>query len=247
MRQFFSPLLGGFGQGYSTQHVLFNFVQRCKSSIDNKGLAGGFIVDLSKAFNSVDHDLLLAKLNAYDINLDALQLLRSYLSKRHQRVKVNSTFSDWKEVRFGVPQGSVTGPLLFNVFVSDMFLFVRCINICNYADDTTIFTCHPTLERIIRQLETNGTLVAKWFSDNYLKLNDDKSYLMIFGDKCSKARVTIRNSKIKESEYEKLLGITFDKKLSFRNHFEDLCKKANQKLDALARLSTYISSELISS
>ena len=78
-------------------------------------------MDLLKAFDSVDHNLLLAKLNAYGINLDALQLLRSYLSKRHQRVKVNSTFSDWKEIRFGVPQGSVLGLLLFNVFVNDTF------------------------------------------------------------------------------------------------------------------------------
>ena len=72
------------------------------------------------------------------------------------------------------------------------FLFVSCTNICNYADDTTIFACHPTLETIIRKLETDGTFIAKWFSDNYFKLNDDKCHLMIFGDKCSKATVAIR-------------------------------------------------------
>ena len=100
--------------------------------------------DLSKAFDSVDHDLLLVNLNAYGINLDALQLLRSYLSKKHQRVNVNSTFGYWKEIRFGVPQGSVLGPSLFNVFVNDTIVLVRCTNISNYADDTTIFACHPT-------------------------------------------------------------------------------------------------------
>ena len=122
------------------------------------------------------------------------------------------------------------------------FLFVRCTNICNYVDDTTIFAHHLTLEleTIIRRVETDGTLDAKWFSDNYLKLNDDKAHLMIFGDKYSKATVTLRNSTINESEYEKLLSITFDKTLSCRKHFEDLCKKANPKLHALARLSTYI-------
>ena len=160
MRQFFSPFLGGFRQGYSTQHVLLNFLQRCKNSIDNKGLVRALFMDLSKAFDSVNHDLLLAKLNAYGINLDALQLIKSYLSKRHQRVKVNNTFSEWKEIKFGVPQGSVQGPLLFNVFINNIFLFVRCTNICNYADDTTIFACHPTLENFVRQLETDGTLIA---------------------------------------------------------------------------------------
>ena len=87
---------------------LCNQVKRYKPT-----LAGALFMDLSKAFDNVDHNLLLAKLNAYGINLDALQLIRSYLFKRHQRVKVNSTFSDWKEIRFGVPQGSVLGPLLF--------------------------------------------------------------------------------------------------------------------------------------
>ena len=120
-----------------------------------------------------------------------------------------------------MPQGSVRGHLLFNAFVNDIFLFVRCTNICKYADDTIFFACHPTLETNIRQLQTDGTLIAKWFSDNCLKLNDDKWHVMIFGDKCSKATVTIRSSTIKESEYEKLLGITFDKKLSLRKHIED--------------------------
>ena len=109
---------------------------------------------------------------------------------------MNSTFSDWKEIKLGVPQGSVLGPLRFDVFVNDSFLLVKCTNICNYADDTTICASHQTLEAFIRQLETDGTLVAKSFSDNFLKLNDDKCNLMIFRDKCSKATVTIRNSTI---------------------------------------------------
>ena len=77
--QFFSPLLRGFRQGYSTQHVMLNFLQRCKKSVDNKGLAGPLFMDLSKVFDSISHDLLLAKLNAYGINLGALQLIESYL------------------------------------------------------------------------------------------------------------------------------------------------------------------------
>ena len=132
------------------------------------------------------------------------------------------------------------GPLRFNVFLNEIFLFVRCTNICNYADGTTIFACHPTLETIIEQLETESTLVAKSFSGNYLKLNDDKCHLMIFTNKCSKATVIIRSSTFKESEYEKMPSITFDKEVRFRKHIEDLCKQANQKLHALVRLSTYI-------
>ena len=172
--------------------------------------------------------------------MDALQLIRSYLSNRQQRVKINSSFSDWKEIKIGVPQGSVLGPLLFNVFINDIFWFANRTKICNYADDTTIFACHPDLDNIIKQLEEDSTVIVKWFSDNFLKLYDDKCHLMIFGGKSTEATVTIGNSKINESDYEKLLGVTFDKKLSFKKHVEDLYKKANQKLHALARLSNYI-------
>ena len=238
--RFFSPLLGGFRQGYNTQHVLLNFLQYCKNSIDNKGLAGAVFMDLSKAFDCVNHGLLIAKLSAYGLNMDALQLIRSYLSNRQQRVKINSSFSDWKEIKIGVPQGSVLGPLLFNVFINDIFWFTNRTKICNYADDTTIFACHPDLDNIIKQLEEDSTVIVKWFSDNFLKLNDDKCHLMIFGGKSTEATVTIGNSKINESDYEKLLGVTFDKKLNFKKHVEDLYKKANQKLHALARLSNYI-------
>ena len=238
--RFFSPLLAGFRQGYNTQHVLLNFLQYCKNSIDNKGLAGAVFMDLSKAFDCVNHGLLIAKLSAYGLNMDALQLIRSYLSNRQQRVKINSSFSDWKEIKIGVPQGSVLGPLLFNVFINDIFWFTNRTKICNYADDTTIFACHPDLDNIIKQLEEDSTVIVKWFSDNFLKLNDDKCHLMIFGGKSTEATVTIGNSKINESDYEKLLGVTFDKKLNFKKHVEDLYKKANQKLHALARLSNYI-------
>ena len=236
----FSPLLGGFRQGYNTQHALLNFLQHCKNSIDNKGLAGAVFMDLSKAFDCVNHGLLIAKLSAYGLNKDALQLIRSYLSNRLQRVKINNSFSDWKEIKIGVPQGSVLGPLLFNVFINDIFWFVHRTKICNYADDTTIFACHPDLDTIIKQLEEDSSVIVKWFSDNFLKLNDDKCHLMIFGEKSTEATVSIGNSMINESDYEKLLGVTFDKKLSFKKHVEDLSKKANQKLHALARLSNYI-------
>ena len=117
---------------------------------------------------------------------------------------------------------------------------LRSLQICNYADDTAIYACHSALETIVRLLEPDATFVAKWFSDNYLKLNDNKCHLMIFGDKCSKAAVTFRTSTINESEYGKLLRITFDKTLSFRKHVEDLCKKAKEKFHGLARLSTYV-------
>ena len=91
---------------------------------------------------------------------------------------MNNTFSEQKEIKFGVPWGSAQGPLLSTVFVNDIFLLSDALSTCNYADDTTIYACHQTLETNIRQLETDSKLVAKWFSDNYLKLNDEKCHLI---------------------------------------------------------------------
>ena len=188
----------------------------CKNSIDNKGLAGAVFMDLSKAFDCVNHGLLLAKLSAYGLNLDALQLIKSYLTNRKQRVKINSSYSKWETVRIGVPQGSVLGPLLYNLFIIDIFSFATHAQICNYADDTAD---NSDLVIVIRQLENDCSVIVKWFSDNHLKLNDEKCHLMIFGDKGTEIKIKIGNSEIKESDYEKLLGITFDKQLNFKKAY----------------------------
>ena len=209
---FFSPLLGGFRKGYNTQHVLLNFLQTCKASLDNRELAGAFLMNLSKAFDCMNHDLLIAKLAANGLSPDALKLIKSYLSKRKQRVKIYSSYSSWRDAMIGVPQGSVLGPLLFNIFINDIFFFVNNTNICNFADDITIYACNSDLNTIINRLEIDSAVLAKWFAAKYMKLNKDKCHLMIFGNKCKDSVVTIGNSIIKESDYEKLLGVTFDKK-----------------------------------
>ena len=129
---------------------------------------------------------------------------------------------------------------MHNVSIDVIFWFANGTKIFNYVDDAIIFACHPDLDTIIKQLEEDSSVIVKWFSDNFLKLNDDKCHLMIICDKRTEATVSIGNSMINESDYEKLLGVTFDKKLSFKKHVEDLSKKANQKLHALARLSNYI-------
>ena len=237
---FLSPLLGGFRKGYSIEHVLLTFLQTCKASLDKKELAGAILMDLSKAFDCIDHDLLIAKLAAYGLDWDALKLIKNYLKKRKQRVKINGSYSTYRDVTVGVPQRSVLGPLLFNIFINDIFLFVKNTSVCNYADDTTIYACNSDIDIIINRLETDSSILTKWFSENYMKLNKEKCHFMIFGNKSKESVVTIGKSTIKESEHEKLLGVTFDKKLSFTKHAQDLCKKADQKLHALARLSNYI-------
>ena len=179
----FSRLLCGFREGYSTQHALLRLLETCKEFLDKKGYAGAVLMDLSKAFDCLDHDLLLAKLDAYGFSPNALKLICSYLSERRQRVKVNGTFSTWCYSKMGVPQGSVLGPLLFNIFINDIFYLVNDTEVCNYADDTTLYVGNKNLRTVLSKLEKDTILLSEWFSDNFMKLNEEKSHLLIFGAK----------------------------------------------------------------
>ena len=238
---FLSSLLCGFRKGYNAQHALVRLLEKFKISLDEGGKAGAVLMDLSKPFDCIRHDLLIAKLHAYGFSREALTLINNYLTNRQQRVKVNGSFSSWKSIARGVPQGSVLGPLLFNVYINDLWLFIQDSDICNYADDTTIYTCNKNLDNIVHKLENDSTIALKWFADNFMKLNADKCHLLVLGQRCDDS-VTVRigSANVVNSYEEKLLGVQIDSKLSFDNHVSKLCQKASNKLYALARISPYM-------
>ena len=151
--------------------------------LDEKGFGGALLMDLSKAFDTLDHELLIAKLSAYGFNNESLKLIRSYLTNRWQRTKINKSFSKWTELLQGVPQGSVLGPLLFNIYLNDLFFLVDYTEVCNFADDTTFFACDKDLGSLINRLEHNSFLAIEWCQNSCIKLNKDKPHLLVGGYK----------------------------------------------------------------
>ena len=138
-------------------------MQVWQEEIDKSGFVGTILMDLSKAYDCLPHDLLVAKLEAYGVGKAALDLIINYVSHRKQRTKIGSSYSDWYEIVRGVPQGSILGPLLFNIFINDLFLFIEKTNICNFADDNTIYGYNNNLQTILKYLKHDMINVLKWF------------------------------------------------------------------------------------
>ena len=239
--KYLSRHLSGYRKGYSAQHALISLLERWKLSLDQGGYGGAVLMDLSKAFDTLNHELLIAKLHAYGFSKQSLALLYSYLTNRWQRTKIENSFSTWSELLQGVPQGSILGPLLFNIYINDLLWINTSTNICNYADDTTLYACDQELESVLLRLEHDCLLAIEWFDSNFMKLNRDKCHLLIAGFKHQNHWLNVGGIKIWEKHHKKLLGITIDRELSFGIHVSNICKIVSRKLSALGRVSSYMS------
>ena len=218
-------------------------IEKWKTILNKNLKVGALFMDLSKAFDALDHSLLLAKLSEYGFDNNSLSFARSYLTNRFQRCKIESHCSNWREITTGVPQGSILGPLLFNIFINDIFLFVESSNICNYADDNTLFAFGKTFDEVTRKLQNDFLILDEWFFNNFLVLNSDKCHFMTLGTPNTLPNFKCKNITIKNSASEKLLGVIIDNKLDFTEHLNTVCKKANLKLHALNRISRFLSPE----
>ena len=137
-------------------------IETWKKHSDKREKIGVILMDLSNAFETINHSLLLAKLDAYGFSRASLKLMQNYLCNRQQRISINGSFSDWTEVITGVPQGQ----LLFNIFLNDIFMFISKCSLCNYADENTWYSNGKDLNRIRRNLEIDFMILHQWFHEN---------------------------------------------------------------------------------
>ena len=238
----FSKMLSAYRKGRSCQHVLIDLIEEWRSKLDIKNYVGAVLMDLSKAFDCLPHDLLMAKLKAYGLGDDALGLISSYLKQRLQRVKVGSFFSLWENILKGVPQGSILGPLLFNIFMNDIFYVLKSVDMKNYADDNTITDSDPDLDTLKAKLTRSSLEAIDWFRVNQMQANPEKFHCILLGSdrKPIETDLTFGDIKIKTESEVDLLGITIDDKLSFDSHITKLVDKAAKQLNAVKRIGHFL-------
>ena len=190
-------------------------------------VCGALLTDLSKAFDCLLHDLLIAKLAAYAFDYDSLVYIQSYLSKRQQKTKVSNAYSTSSDILYVVLQGSMLGPLLFKIY-SDMFYHIDKCDIVRYADNNTPYTSDVNLKEVIQKLELTTNNLFEWFESNHITANADKCHLLVTRDTDVTAK--IGELDVENSREEELLGVKIDTKLSFENHVSSLCKKGKPKV-----------------
>ena len=234
------PFISAHRKGYSTQHLLTRLVEEWRKRLDNNYIVGAILMDLSKAFDCILHDLIIAKLAAYGLDDTALQLIFSYLKNRKPCARINNTYSNFENIITGVPQGSIAGSLLFDFPINDLFFFIESSSIHNFTDDNTLSAWANTISDLINKFESDSNIAIEWFKMNKMIVNPDKFQAILLNKKRSDLTNTnfqVDNQVIKSVPSVELLGIQIDDKL----HISKICKSAANQLNALIRLKQFFS------
>ena len=234
----------GFRPQHSTLTAAIDVTDDILSNMDNGKLTGAVFLDLKKAFDTVDHQVLLSKLAKLGILNTELTWFTNYLSNRYQCTVVNNAHSEYKCIPVGVPQGSILGPLLFICFINDLPNVISESKIILYADDTAIMYNAPTVSEVNEVLNKEVASVSMWMAKNKLTVNASKTKVMLFGSqrktKNATLNVHLKNIKLEQVPVFKYLGLWFDPHLKWDTHINKVASKISQKTGVLRRIRQYI-------
>ena len=239
----------GFRNHHSTNHALISITEKNWKAVDDGKIACGVFLDFQKAFDTVGHDILLAKLEHYGIRGIPLKLFKTYLAERTQHTPINNDISETLPINIGVPQGSVLGPLLFLIYINNLHNIVTYSDIHHFADVTNLLYASKSIKDINRKVNFDLKNIIHWLRANKISLNADKTELILFR---SKNKVITKNQnfwisgqKIHPLTQTKYLGITLDENLKFKKHMELLKTKLNWANGLLAKIRHLVSKNLL--
>ena len=220
------PLEFGFREKHSTTHALLCLTESIKHSIDNGNFGCEIFLDLQKAFDTVNHKILLQKLEHYGVRGNGLNWFQSYLTGRSQYVTVNGHRSDYKPITCGVPQGSVLGPLLFLIYVNDLPSVSEVLKFYLFADDTSIYFDLKDLITLQKVVNRELKKIKKWLDANRLSLNISKTNYVIFHSQSKRIyefiRIRLGSKPLNRAEYIKYFGILVHSTLSWKPQITEL-------------------------
>ena len=229
--------------------ALIDAINYITASLDQRSHTIGVFLDLSKAFDTVNHNILLSKLYHYGIRGNAQLWFKSYLTDRVQCVKYNDELSAERAINIGVPQGSIMGPLLFIIYVNDLPNVVPKLKSILFADDTTLFSSGNDIIRVALELNTELDKLAKWFTSNKLSLNIKKTHYILFSlssvIKNTQIDVKINENSIEKVSSTKFLGIYIDDKQNWVPHIDHVCKKLRKSIGILKKVKPLLTQKTL--
>ena len=233
----------GFRKKHSADHALIEITEKIRNALDNKQIACGIYVDLQKAFDTVNHDILIAKLEHYGIRGTANDWFSSYLKNRSQYVSILGFDSTTKPLKHGVPQGSVLGPLLFLIYINDLHSSIKHCKVFHFADDTNLLKIDDSIKKMEKLINVDLKILYNWLLANKISLNCDKTELIFFrkpGYKVPDMKIKMNGHRIIPSKNIKYLGIYIDQHLNFNFHCEMLSKKLKRANGMLSKARHYL-------
>ena len=241
----------GFQKGKSTEQAIFDIHESITSSLENGETPCCIFLDFAKAFDTVDKEILLKKLSHYGIRGTTLNWINSYLTNRNQCVEINGSRSIDLPIDIGVPQGSILGPLLFLIYVNDMFQSSIKLKFVMFADDTCLFLSHKDKKVLENILAEELPKVSDWLKANKLSLNVKKTNFMVFRNKKDNSgpllNLAINGETVEEVQCAKYLGIFIDHKLTFKEHINHVSKKLTRGNTLIARLHHFVPHDILTS
>ena len=235
----------GFRPKHSCQTALVKLIDKWMACIDSGDIIGTMFIDFRKAFDLVDHKLLIKKLSAYKVCSSSLRWFISYLESRQQTVQSDRGMSSFANIKSGVPQGSILGPLLFLIFINDLPLLLKYCYADLFADDGTFHKNGPEIDEINDEMLIDFLTIVHWSKQNKLPINYNKSTYMLLGAKrrlqdTYELFLNVDDEKIEKVSKQKLLGIVIDEYLTWTPHIDYLCTLSSSKISLLKQLSSYV-------